>query len=121
MLATRFRLPKSQRIELTSCARTVYMFVQVRADEFVKYDVMAQKLCEVSLSLTLYPPGHASIDTTTTFIQAQRGSEFSAVTSYTNLRNATREYFANPKNRLYADKATSNPNFDFEAEVGVRK
>ena len=35
----------------------MYVFIQVKADQFVGYEAMAQKLCEVSLSLTLYPPG----------------------------------------------------------------
>ena len=95
------------------------MFVQVRADEFVKYDFMAQKLCEVSVSLTFYLPGSASVDKATSLLEERSGQAFSAANSYTNLRNATRSYFADPKNRFYAEKAkaSSNPNFDFEAEV----
>ena len=33
------------------------MLIQVKADEFVGYDGIAQHLCQASLSLTLYPPG----------------------------------------------------------------
>ena len=52
-----FAAPAGGARVLTRRARAVYVFIQVKADEFVGYEAMAQKLCEVSLSLTLYPPG----------------------------------------------------------------
>ncbi len=35
----------------------IYMFINVKDDVFVKYDSLSQKLCEVTVSLSLYPPG----------------------------------------------------------------
>ena len=100
---------------MTGLPCAVYTFVQVKADTFVKYDDMAFKLCEVTMSLTFYPPGNAYLDNKTAEYEQMTGRFFSSANAYTNLRNTTRAYFANKKNHFYANH--SNPTFNFESEV----
>ena len=94
----------------------VYVFIQVRADQFVKYDNMAQKMCEVSISLVLYPPGSMEFDKLTLTYDSEQ--QFEVTNAFTDLRNVTKLYFANAANHLFSSKQRNNDaDFDFESEL----
>ena len=94
----------------------IYVFIQVKSDHFVKYDNMAQKLCQVSVSLVLYPPGSMSYDRFT--LQYDQTQRFSVTNAFTDLRNVTRQYFANNANYMFHSKDNDgDKDFDFESEL----
>ena len=70
------------------------MFVQAKADAFVQYDELAQKMCETTISLALYPVARTP----------------SLTSSFLTLREVTKKYFAIFNNLLY-------PEEDFEQEL----
>jgi len=70
------------------------MSVQVKADAFVQYDKLAQKMCEATISLALYPAA----------------STPSLTSSFLTLREVAKKYFAIPNNLLF-------PKEDFEQEL----
>jgi hypothetical protein len=70
------------------------LFVQVKSDAFVKYDNIAQKMCQASISRSLYPVAATP----------------SLNTSFVLLREVAKKYFAISSNLLY-------PEQDFEQEL----
>ena len=73
---------------------SVFLFVQVKAENFVQQEKLAQRMCEVTVSLTLYPPAPTSALNDT----------------FVTLRQIVKGYFAIPNNRLHQKE-------DFEQEL----
>jgi hypothetical protein len=122
----------------------VYMFINVKDDVFVKYDGLSQKLCEATVSLSLYPPGTTSGMTKGIYeemknafseranltaseeqqlsklgsLVADAGNFFSVSNVFSDLRNVVRLYFMNKKNRFYSsENFGGDTDWDFESAL----
>ena len=115
----------------------IFMFINVKDVVFVKYDFLAQTLCKTSVSLTFYPPSTTGGIINGVLEEMKEKQEldaehmskvgnlvadnsFSVSKFFSDLRNVTRLYFMNKKNRLYSSDAFGgDTDWDFESELAA--